>query len=173
MKHRLALPDATDLDVFDSGNPEVDDYFKSRRWFDPEKGKAAPPTYQFVGPDEEIVGYAAASFRKCAHPTDAVDGKAKYLVVYAAGLHRRFHGQEDPDMPGETFATSVFRVLEEFARTKDGCVGLYLWVRSDNDRAIAFYEKFGFERDPGGAVERDEGSPHLTMRKPLQVARSE
>ncbi|MEZ4461501.1 MAG: GNAT family N-acetyltransferase [bacterium] len=47
----------------------------------------------------------------------------------------------------------------------NGCVGLALWVRSDNNRAIAFYEKVGFERDPTGPVSRDDGVPHLTMRK--------
>ena len=156
-----------DLDVFESGNSEVDLFFKSRRWFNADKGKAAPPTYQFAGPKGEVVGYAAASFRACACPTDGSESKAKYLVVYAAGLHSRFHGKLDPETDGETFAVSIFRVLEEFARAKNGCAGLYLWVRSDNGRAIAFYKKFGFEADPEGAVQHDDGPPHFTMRKPV------
>lgn len=41
-----------------------------------------------------------------------------------------------------------------------------MWVRVDNPRAIAFYEKVGFEGDVGGPVQRDGGAPHLTMRKP-------
>jgi ribosomal protein S18 acetylase RimI-like enzyme len=111
------------------------------------------------------VGYVAAGFRNCEHPVDSASDKAKYLVIYAAGLHSRFHGQEDPAFPGETLAVAVFRVLEGFAKQKDDCKGLYLWVRSNNGRAIAFYEKFGFQRDPGGPMQRDGGSPHLTMRK--------
>jgi hypothetical protein len=45
------------------------------------------------------------------------------------------------------------------------CVGVSLWVRSDNARAIAFYEKVGMVKDPGGPVSRDQGATHLTMRK--------
>jgi len=111
------------------------------------------------------VGYAAASFRNCAYPTDSNSEKRKYLVIYAAGLQRRFHGVPDPEAPSQTLAVSVFDVLEQFARRKSGCVGLYLWVREDNPRAVAFYEKFGFRRDPTGPVQRDARIPHVTMRK--------
>jgi ribosomal protein S18 acetylase RimI-like enzyme len=58
-------------------------------------------------------------------------------------------------------------VLERFAIDKTGCRGLYLWVRADNDRAIAFYRKCGFVDDPAGPVQRDDGAPHLSMRKLL------
>ena len=165
---QFALPDDPDLDGFVSGSEEVDRYFRSRRWFNTTAGKAAPPTYQFLTCEGgDIVGYAAVSFRQCSHPGDACDEQAKYLVVYAAGLHERFHGQKNPRTPDESFAESMFRVLEGFARDKPDCVGLYLWVRADNDRAIGFYRKFGFREDPGGPVQRDNKAPHLTMRKLL------
>lgn len=163
---QLALPDDPDLDTFQSGVAEVDDYFRSRVWFNTQKGKSSPPTYQFrTDEGGDIVGYAAANWRRSGHPEDASEDRAKYLVIYAAGLHVQFHGVPNPKAPTESFATSMFRVLEQFARDKEGCAGLYLWVRADNDRAIAFYRKFGFVDDPAGPVQRDDKSPHLTMRK--------
>jgi ribosomal protein S18 acetylase RimI-like enzyme len=88
--------------------------------------------------------------------------------VYVAGLHRRFQGVINPRGRGETYAVSMFQVLEGFARDKAQCVGLSLWVRSDNARAIAFYRKAGFAPDAAGPVQRDNAAPHLTMRKLLQ-----
>lgn len=165
---QFALPDDPDLDVFESGVEEVDRYFRSREWFSAAKGKAAPPTYQFKTHDGgEIVGYAAVAFRKCGHPNDDATDKAKYLAVYVAGVYRAFQGKKNPRSPDESFAVSLFRTLERFASDKQDCRGLYLWVRTDNSRAIRFYRKFGFIDDPAGPVQRDSGAPHLTMRKPL------
>ena len=165
---RFALPDDPDLDTFASGVPEVDAYFRSRQWFNVEKERAAPPTYQFLtAQDGEVVGYAAVAFRNCDHPHDGAGTRSRYLMVYVAGVHSRFQGAENPNAPGESFAVSIFRVLEGFALKKQGCVGLTLWVRTDNPRAIAFYEKIGFAADPAGPVQRDAGAPHLTMRKLL------
>jgi ribosomal protein S18 acetylase RimI-like enzyme len=147
---------------------EVDAYFQTRQWFNSGKGVAAPPTYQFLTEEGgEVVGYAAVGFRSCDHPHDGAGDRARYLMVYVAGLHQRFQGRTNPRAPGETFAASMFRAIEGLASAKVGCVGLSLWVRADNLRAIAFYTKVGFEPDPGGPVQRDGGAPHLTMRKPL------
>lgn len=55
--------------------------------------------------------------------------------------------------------------LEEMARSKANCVGLSLWVRSTNERAIGFSKKVGFVADPAGPTQRDAGDPMLTMRK--------
>lgn len=165
---RFALPDDADLDTFTSGVPEVDAYFRSRQWFNHAKGVAAPPTYQFLTSiDGEVVGYAAVAFRNCDHPHNGADARRRYLMVYVAGLHVRFQGVVNPSAPAESYGASMFRVLEGLARSKDECVGLTLWVRADNTRAIAFYRKAGFEPDPGGAVQRDAGAPHFTMRKLL------
>ncbi len=164
--YEYALPDDPDLDRFDSGEEEVNTFFRSRRWFNAEKGLAAPPTYVFRtergGP---VVGYAAVSFRNAEHPNDRSATRAKYLMVYVVGVNRSYQGQRNPFAPGETFAASIFAVIEEFAAAKAGCVGMSLWVRSINVRAIRFYEKAGFLADPSGPVERDAGAPHLTMRK--------
>ena len=148
--------------------PEVDAYFRSRQWFNVAKDVATPPTYQFLTAQEgEVVGYAAVAFRNCDHPHNGAATRSRYLMVYVAGVHTRFQGRENPNAPGESFAVSMFRVLEGFTQNKQGCVGLTLWVRTDNPRAVAFYRKLGFETDPGGPVQRDEGAPHLTMRKLL------
>lgn len=166
--YELALPDDPELDRFDSGEEEVDAYFRSRRWFNAERGGAAPPTYVFrteaAGP---VVGYAAVSFRNAEHPDDRSSSRAKYLMIYVVGVNRPYQGQRNPLAPGETFAASIFLVVEGFAASKAGCAGLCLWVRSNNTRAIRFYEKMGFVADPAGPVQRGAGAPHLTMRKLL------
>lgn len=166
--YEYALPDDPELDRFDSGEEEVNAYFRNRRWFNAEKGLAAPPTYIFrTGKGGPVVGYAAVSFRNAEHPDDRSATRAKYLMIYVVGVNRPYQGQRNPLAPDETFAASMFRVIEDFAATKPGCVGLSLWVRSTNARAIRFYEKAGFVADPSGPVARDAGAPHLTMRKLL------
>jgi ribosomal protein S18 acetylase RimI-like enzyme len=163
---RWALPDDPDLDRFTSGVPEVDVFFRGRRWFLEEKGKASPPTYQFFLPRSgEVVGYASVSKRRCGHPTDDSNAKARYLAIYVVGLHERFQGVELPGVVGTSIAAALFAQVEQIARTAPGCVGLYLWVREDNARAVAFYRKLGFVDDTGGPVRRDNGPAHLTMRK--------
>lgn len=160
-----ALPSDPDIDALDSGIAEVDGYFQSRAWFDTRKGKASPATYQFrTRPGGAIVGYAAAAFRNQSHPTDADTERARYLVIYALGVHRHFQGVENPAAPGKRYAATIMESLEELARDRADCVGLSLWVREDNPRAVAFYERCGFIADPAGPVARDEGPRHLTMR---------
>jgi ribosomal protein S18 acetylase RimI-like enzyme len=162
---RFALPDDPDLDAFVSGNREVDAYFRARQWFNVAKGVAAPPTYQFLTEvDGEVVGYASLAFRKSDHPFDGSDERALYLLIYVIGIHERFQGRRNAKGSNESFAASIIRMLANLAGERDACVGLGLWVRADNARAIAFYKKVGFESDPGGAVQRDGGVPHLTMR---------
>ena len=160
-----ALPNDPDIDALDSGIAEVDRYFQSRDWFDAGKGKASPATYQFrTRPHGAVVGYAAAAFRNQAHPTDDGSERARYLVIYALGIHRHFQGMENPAAPGQRYAATVMTTLKALARDRADCAGLSLWVREDNPRAIAFYKRCDFARDPGGPVERDGGARHLTMR---------
>lgn len=169
LSYALALPDDPHLDSFQSGVDEVDAYFRTRRWFNAKKGKASPPTYQFrTRADGDVVGYAAVAFQRRPHARDDAEDKAKYLVVYAVGVDQGYQGKANPNAPGETYAVSLFKVIEGFAINKDDCVGLSLWVRANNSRAIVFYEKVGFVADPGGPVQRADGAPHLTMRKLLQ-----
>lgn len=162
----LALPTDPDLDRLDSGVAEVDRYFRSRAWFDTRKGKASPATYQLRtelgGP---VVGYVAAAFRRQAHPTDDSEDRARVLVIYALGLHREFQGRPNPADGHRRYSTSAMRALEELAGQRADCVGLSLWVREDNPRAIAFYRRVGFAADPAGPVQRDGGARHLTMRR--------
>jgi ribosomal protein S18 acetylase RimI-like enzyme len=161
-----ADPADSDIDAFTSGVAEVDDYFRTRRWFNVSKKKASPETYRFRSLDgSTVVGYASAAFGNRAHPKNGASEKARYLVVYVVGVHEHLQGRRNPDNKDESYATSIFRILERFAREKDGCRGLMLRVRPDNDRAVAFYRRFGFQDD---RVEVDEaGERALTMRKPL------
>lgn len=153
-------------DTFESGEEEVTTYFRSRRWFNADKGQAAPPTYVFrTGPGGLVVGYASVSFRNAEHPDDKSAARAQYLMIYVAGVNTGFQGQRNPVAPEETFAASMFGMIEGLAAAKQGCVGLSLWVRASNARAVRFYEKAGFVADPNGPVHRDGGAPHITMRK--------
>lgn len=147
----------------------MDAYFKSRQWFNVDKDKALPPTYVVrTAPAGEVVGFVALGFRNYDHPHDGSGQRAKYLVVYVAGVNVPFQGKEDSGSKGQTYAASMFDFIESQARAKDVCVGVSLWVRANNARAVAFYKKVGFEEDPGGPRQRDGGAPHLTMRKPIR-----
>ena len=141
----------------------LDGYFKNRKWFDPMKGKASPETYRFEAGPLSRIGYAAAGFANRAHPDDAAPAKARYLVVFVIGIDKAWQGHKNPDT-GSSYAVSIMQELEALARARAGCVGLCLWVRSDNGRAIKLYKKCGFAEDPGGPVQRDTGAPHVTMR---------
>jgi ribosomal protein S18 acetylase RimI-like enzyme len=164
---QLLLPSDPDVDDFGCGDPEVDNYFVGRHWLKPG-GKVSPTVYKFQdAASSAVVGYAAAALGNCPHLIDASTVKARYLRIDAAGLNTAFQGLRPPN-DSATYAEHVFRELEALARAQrlaKGCVGLSLWVRSVNTRAIRFYEKAGFVADPGGAQQRFPGPPHLTMRK--------
>lgn len=165
MWYRLAEPQDPDIDALDCGASsearEVEAYFKSRRWFDLKRNRTKPPTYQF-GVGDEVVGYAATDMRRLSWPS-AAQPRARFLVIYVVGVHRRFQGRVNPRSPHEeSYAANLFRALEsgeDFARSRPDCVGLFLKVKSSNGRAIRFYEKLGFvAADP-------EAEPHLEMAK--------
>lgn len=167
LRYGLASVGDDDLDDFNSGDPEVDKYFSSRQWF--VGGKYSPETYQFRTADNsDVVGYAAAGFRNLRHPEETSEVKARYLAIMAVGIHKHLHGHTNPAATGDTYATSLFNILERWAREKPQTVGLHLWVRNGNARAIAFYTRFGFKQI-GRPIQRDlsGGDPHLTMRKLL------
>jgi len=162
----FALPDDPFLDRFLSGYERTDHYFRSREWFNANKGRSAPPTYVFrVAEDGPVVGYCAFDFGKQLHPDDASTTKARYLVIYMIGVDQAFQGIQNPLAPEQTYAVSIMAALEEIARQKQNCVGLSLWVRSTNLAAIGLYRKVGFSPDPSGPSHRDQGDPILTMRK--------
>ncbi|MFM8524200.1 MAG: GNAT family N-acetyltransferase [Cyanobacteriota bacterium] len=166
--YEFALPVDPFLDRFSSGYETTDHYFRSRQWFNFDKGRPSPPTYVFrVREGGPVVGYCAFDFGKQPHPDGASATKARYLVIYMIGVDRAFHGTKNPLAPGQTYAASIMAVIEDIARAKESCVGLSLWVRSTNEAAIGLYRKVGFTEDPGGPSPRNDGDPILTMRKIL------
>lgn len=162
---RRADPGSEDFDEFQCGDTEyaieVRDYFRDRKWFKADKKKASPATYE-VSTVDEVVGYLAAGHANRPHPTHDSETKARYLVIYVAGLRLRHQGVENPHSPTlERYSDGLFRLAEEvLAPEGDDCVGLYLRVRANNAQAIRFYERFGFEVDPTGP---DDGN--IYMRK--------
>lgn len=168
MPIRTVWADPTDIDIdtFSSGVEEIDVYFRGRHWFDAHKGMSAPPTYKFLTEDGGVIGYAAVAFKSVEFPGGS-GSKGRYLTIFVVGVVTSLHGVQSAQPPHESYATSIFRFLEDLAKSKQNCVGMFLRVRVDNHRAAAFYRKFGFIEDPSGPVQRDERAPHLTMVKPF------
>lgn len=153
-----ALLDDEALDGFVSGDAEVDDYLKGRRWFDHARGRSKPPTYRFsLQPSGPLVGYATAAFRRL--PAPGSGERALFLIVYVVGVAEAWQGVRDPATPERTLAASMFAFLEGQARAQAGCAGLYLRVREDNARAVSFYRKLGFTA--GGRLPAGEGRSAL------------
>jgi len=162
----LAVPDDSFLDVFCCGYERVDSYFRSREWFAQQCKGGSLTTYVVrVFEGGPVVGYFSVSFRNQPHPNDASTSKAKVLVISMLGVDQAFQGQRNPLAADQTYAASIMAELEEMARSKATCVGLSLWVRSTNERAIGIYRKVGFVADPAGPIPRDAGDPMLTMRR--------
>jgi ribosomal protein S18 acetylase RimI-like enzyme len=91
-------------------------------------------------------------------------------VIYALGVNQEFQGKKNPQSPGEKFSQSILSSAKSMAASKQNCIGISLWVRFKNKRAISFYEKVGFVSDPIGPVHRDNtDNPHLTMRWIIKV----
>jgi ribosomal protein S18 acetylase RimI-like enzyme len=162
----MADPADSELDVFKSGEAEVDAHFRSRGWWNLQKSETSPPTYQVRTQEGgEVVGYLSMVRRRLPHPHDGSIDRAKYVVVYVVGIYEKFHGVLNPRSENETYAKSIFQFIEAWAQSDGSCVGISLWVRANNPRAIRFYRKLGFLEDPAGPVSRDSGAQHLTMRK--------
>jgi len=160
-----ALPDDPAIDALTSGDAEVDAYFHSRQWFHAARKQASPPTFALrAAVHGPVVGLVTVGFRRAPWPMDT-GWQARTLTIYALGVDVAYQGQRNPLAPSETYAASVMAVVERMAREKADCLGLALWVREGNARAISFYRRCGFVGDPGGPVRRDDGAAHLTMRK--------
>jgi GNAT superfamily N-acetyltransferase len=88
---------------------------------------------------------------------DAAEIAAIYVDPdrWRAGVGRALLGTALGELRDEGFATAV------------------LWLLEGNDRALRFYESFGFARDgatgtePVGSVERAEGLPQIRLRRAL------
>jgi len=85
----------------------------------------------------------------------------RFFGIFGLPFQAEYLNQPGPKTPGQVIA------IEGIALARVGCVGLCLWVRSANIRAIRFYKKTEFAMDPTGPVQRDGGPPHASMRKRL------
>ena len=90
-----------------------------------------PGSIMIVAFDEgELIGTGAVS---------VVSGKPRFAHRREIAISVR------KDYWGKGIGTGIMNVLMDFAK-KSGAEVLELQVRSDNERAIALYEKFGFEK---------------------------
>ena len=169
--YEFAMPNHPGLREFDCGNEKVNDYFKKCTWFNETKGKSSPSTYVFrTEKGGEVVGYIAMSFKKIAHPCDTSESRARYLIIYMIGVNKKFIGKNNARNQDVSYAKSILEIAEGHAIQDPNCVGVSLWVRSDNQRAINFYKKMGLSEDLGGPIPRDDkGAPFITMRKLISI----
>lgn len=159
----LASPTDEALDSFDCGDDEVNEHFRKRRFFD-EKWTPTSRGYKFQDESASCVGFMHLSFARAPLRDEASD-TGRFLVVFAFGVGLPFQGQTDPTDPdGRRFAAVLMGEAVKFAKAKKDCLGVSLWVRANNHRAIKFYERAGFVGDPDGPRQRADGCPHLTMR---------
>lgn len=165
---RLTLASPTDeaLDSFDCGDEEVTKHFRERRYFD-AKRKPHSGGYKFVDMNGAAAGFMHLNPSKRLIRDDCEE-YGRFMVVFAFGVSLPFQGQVDPGDPaGRRFAEVLMGEAVRLAQQKEGCIGLHLWVRANNRRAINFYQRLGFAGDPGGPAKRGEGEPYLTMRRML------
>jgi len=104
---------------------------------------------------DAIVGWISAG---PSRDTDAGGSAGEIWAVYVApGCWRRGVGR------------SLCLQAEQYLRT-EGFAAVTLWVLRDNERAVKFYQSFGFVPDNGATKELDLGAKNLTevrFRKPL------
>jgi hypothetical protein len=104
-------------------------------------------------------------------PFGPFDFDLRYLLSYNnfEGF-TKFIGKNNARNQDVSYAKSILEIAEGHAIQDPNCVGVSLWVRSDNQRAINFYKKMGLSEDLGGPIPRDDkGAPFITMRKLLCI----
>lgn len=98
------------------------------------------------------VGGQVVGFVMCGPTRDRdVDGK-KVGEIYAIYLH--------PDVWGHGFGRRLVEKVKALFR-QEGYSELLLWVLADNEAAIQFYEKVGFEADGATKVEIETDGTQL------------
>lgn len=143
---------------------EVNRFVRAARW-----GNKPNLTALEFGLDGETVGFAFLRLSEMGHPHVGSSDAALYQVILVTGINLAFQRRENPgSSQGERLSTTMFRAIEAEARSA-GAVGLHLQVRVENGKARRFYERVGFEDDPGGEfLDGKQAIPTLVMRKQLR-----
>ncbi|MFC7072729.1 GNAT family N-acetyltransferase [Halovenus rubra] len=100
-----------------------------RAWIAVEGSSTTTPLAEL---DAEFVGFVTADVDTCPPVFDRPD-RLKVGDIYVRESHR-----------GTGLARELLEHATEYAR-ESGCPEIALEVDADNDRALAFYEKVGFE----------------------------
>ncbi len=98
--------------------------------------------------DGTLAAYSLLAFRK----------GSKIARLYSIAV--------DPAFEGYGFGRALLKTCEKDARAR-GCVTLHLEVRIDNKRAIALYEKNGFERFDEIEDYYEDGAKAICLEKAL------
>jgi len=101
-----------------------------------------------------------------------IAGAAYVLWREARRAGRLYNIAVHPSLQGKGLASLLLNECEAEAQRRD-CVGINLEVRTDNPRAIAFYEKHGYTRDKLFTDYYADGSTALRMVKTLPLIPAE
>lgn len=134
---------------FRSGNDELDEWFH-RQAGQAELRSESARTFALVDEDRVIGFYSLAAFGIAADesPQDMLRGQPRYPVVPAVLLARLAvdASYQGKGLGERLLADAVRRVI---AATEHVAVVL-LVVDAADDAAAGFYERYGFQRAPGG-----------------------
>jgi len=155
IRYRVADGLGRSAEDFDCGPgwwaEEITEYVRAKSWVDHRV--IVPLEFGLAG---KSVGFAFLVLGPKRHPDASSSTKAMYQMVVIAGIDKQFQGTEDPDAPPrapgdkrrQNLSVTMFRGIEEYSRGRpEQPVGLWLQVRVENERAIGFYRKIGFEPD--------------------------
>jgi GNAT superfamily N-acetyltransferase len=122
---------------------------RAQAWASAVAGRDPPPVY-VAGDAEDLLGFCAIDAPSSDYDEDATVAKIMALNVRA-------------DAWRSGVGTALMdEVLAAFRR--DGWGSASLWLLEGNDRALAFYARFGFKTDGSTDISDAAGAPVVRMR---------